>query len=338
MPDKKLIWLCLFLLLLQACDKKLELPDGGTPKIVLLGELTAGDSIFLRAGQSTVIKSGASMNEELIQGLHISVADAFVVTSLTAAEDDISSSEHTLAYSSSQEIKSGTQYTVVATHTTLATATAQVNIPQPFLAGVTDISSVDFLGKPCIKVQLNIADQPEQNFYVIEVVQQPFTIEPAFLFDGKWYKQSEHWEVYDSLLNAGANPEERMDSFNIRIFNRIPMYTTDEQSEHLLNGSHAETARRVLIQDKTFNAGNHPSVVYIPKESLGLQFPGIGLRTLIQVKSISADYFHYLSSYEQADPFSDFSNTTSPVRLTGNVRNGAGLIGGVYKHQFSYFF
>lgn len=338
MPDKKLIWLCLFLLLLQACDKKLELPGGGPPKIVLLGELTAGDSIFLRAGQSTVIRSGASMNEELIQDLDITVADAAVVASLTASEDDISSSEHTLAYSSPQEIKSGTLYTVVATHTTLATATAKVDIPQSFQAGVIDMSEVDFLGKACIKVQLNIADQPEQNFYVVEVVQQPFTIEPAFLFNGKWYKQSEHWEVYDSLLNAGANPEERMDSFNIRIFNRIPLYTTDDQSEHLLNGNHAETARRVLIQDKTFNGANHQSVIFIPKEALGLQFPGIGLRTLIQVKSVSAEYFHYLRGYEQADPFSDFSNTTSPVRLTGNVSNGAGLIGGVYKRQFSYFF
>lgn len=329
----------LLLLTVTACNRKLELPASGEQKIVLLGELTAGDSIYIRAGQSTVIKSGAVLNEELIQALSISVTDDLGnVWNLDSKEDDFAATGYTLPFYSGHAVTPDMSYRITAVHATLGTAEATVRIPKTFNAAITDTASVEYNGQSCLRFQINIADNSEENFYAIEVVQQSFTIEPAFFFEGHWLKQSEHSVTYDSLINAGETPPERMDTFAMRQFNRVSVYTTDGQSEHLLNGNIAELANRVLLKDQSFNGGNHQTAIYIPKATLGHQFPGIGQRTLIQVKSITSDYFRYLQGYEQYDVFSGLSNTTAPVRMTGNITNGVGMIGGVYKKEFSYLF
>jgi hypothetical protein len=327
----------LLLLLAAACNRNLELPGSSEQKIVLLGELTAGDSVYIRAGKSTIIKSGAVMNNELITALSISITDGTGNSwNLESTEDDFAATGYTLPFYASHLVAPGAAYNITATHATLGIARASVSIPKAFDATITDTASVDYNGQACLRFHINIADQSEENFYAVEVIQQSFTIEPAFFFEGHWLKQSEHFNIYDSLINAGETPPERMDTFSMRQFNRVPVYTTDGQSEHLLNGNIAEPANRVLLKDLSFNGGSHQTAIYIPKASLGGQFPGMGQITLIQVKSIAPDYFRYLQGYEQYDFFSGLTNTIAPVRMTGNISNGVGMIGGVYKREFRY--
>src|SRR6478609_8038784 len=91
---------CCFLWLITACGKKLVLPSTENQKIVLLGELVAGDSMHLRAGISTVVQSGATMNETLIQNLSITIKDnGNNTTQLSGMEDDLSMMEHTISFS-----------------------------------------------------------------------------------------------------------------------------------------------------------------------------------------------------------------------------------------------
>jgi hypothetical protein len=323
---------------MAACGKKLMLPSTENQKIVLLGELVAGDSMRIRAGMSTVIQSGAMMNEELIQNLSINIKDeANNTTQLSGAEDDLSITEHTVSFSSGRLIQADNKYEVIANHAELGTASANVIIPNPFNANITDTLSTEYNGESCLQVNIQINDNTEKNFYVVEVLQQPFSVESAFFFNGQWLKTSENFSLYDSLINAGVTVEEKLDSFYTQMLNRITFYTTDAQSEHLLNGNSKTLCRRFLLYDKSFNGSTHLTSILLPKSQLN-PFPGSGLRTLIQVKSVAEDYFLYLKGYEQYDPFSGFSNTNSPVRLTGNITNGVGMIGGVFKREFTYQF
>jgi len=312
--------------------------DAGKKQIVLLGELTAGDSVYLRAGQSTAVKTGNTINDELIRDLTVAIDGAGGRFYLTGTEDDLSYSECTLAFSNASQVQAGNTYTLDANHPSLGKATARIAIPAAFTVTVSDTVSADFHMKSCIQLHVTVDDLPEKNYYVLEVLQQPFTVEPAFLFNGQWFKQSEHWELYDSLFNAGMPPEERMDSFAIRMFTRIPSFSDDDKSEHLLNGKFSEPAKRILLDDKSFNGSRHASTLYIPKDALGMQYPGIGMFTILQVKSVSADYFHYLKAYEQLGIFSGLPDNRSPVRVNGNVQNGVGMVGGVFKRQFRYIF
>lgn len=330
-----LYFLSLSLLLLSgSCEKDLDIAGAGEQKIVLLGELVAGDSIYLRAGASTVIKSGAVINEALIQDLDISVNENNGTSiSLSGHEDDLSFTEHTLAFFSGRQSKAGSTYAVTASHPELGVAHTSITIPEAFEASVVNTAVVDFKGESCVQMDIQINDNAGKNYYVVELLQQPFSVEPSFLFNGQWIKTSENFEIYDSLQNAGVVVAERLDTFAMRMFNRITCYTTDAQSEHLLNGNSNTQCRRVLLDDKGFNGSVHHTTVFIPVSQL-IE----GYRTLIQVKSVAEDYFIYLKGYEQYDPFSGFSETNTPVRLTGNITNGVGMIGGVFKREFIYYF
>jgi len=327
--------ICFSWLMMPACGKKLPLPSTAERKIVLLGELVADDSMHLRAGISTVVQSGTTMNEELIRNLSINIKDgANNNIQLSGSEDDLSMSEYTVPFSSAHKAQADNTYNVTANHPELGTAYANIKVPDAFNAAITDTFSTEYNGESCLQMNIRIDDNAGKNFYVIEVVQQPLSIESAFLFNGNWLKTSENFHIYDSLMSAGVTVAEKLDTFYLQMQNRITFYTTDAQSEHLLNGNTNTLCRRVLLYDNTFNGATHQSVILLPKSQIGMS----DYHTLIQVKSVAEDYFLYLKAYEQYDPFSGFSNTGSPVRLTGNITNGIGMIGGVFRRQFIYQF
>lgn len=326
--------------ILAACTKKLELP-GGEPKIVLLGELVAGDSIYFRAGKSTVLKSGADNALELISGLDITVSKKDGGSwPLNHEEDDLSANEFTLAYFSGQQVQESGRYTVTAKHARLGTAVAEVPVPAAFDAGVEDTASVVYQGFDCIQADLSFHDLPgAENFYCIEVVQQPYTVEPSFFYEGEWLKMSDYFELFDSLESAGVTVEQRIDTFYMRMFGRVPFMATDMLSEHVKNGKAGRETNRMIMSDKEFAGAVHNTSLFIPRKNIMPGTPGFfGYKTFIQVKSVSPDYFAYLKAYEETDRLLGFDEFSSKVRLSGNVQNGLGVIGGVFRRQFGFDF
>jgi hypothetical protein len=335
MDKISLLLLFLILILSSSCEKKLVLPSSQERKIVLLGELVAEDSIALRGGQSTPVSSGSTTSSELISSLTIEFQSNTGQSGLlTGREDDISSALTTVVCSSSQPIQAGAAYELTASSPGFNTASVSVKIPGAFNASVIDTSGVDYNGEACIRFRLSINDLPEKNYYTIEVVQQPYIIADLFFFNGEWLDKNEHMTTYDSLLNAGESVTEKSDSLFARIYNRVQFYT--EETGNSANSG--QQVRRVLLEDKPFNGTNKETAIFVPRSSLQNQFPVGGLRTLVQVKSISEDYFRYLQGYETYDPFSGPFSGTTPSYALGNVVNGIGIVGGVFRRTFVYMF
>lgn len=320
---------------LSSCETTLKLPVSGERKIVLMGELVAGDTVYFHGGQSIPVKDGASQRYELLRGLEVTLQDGNGLNRrMEGREDGLPASEYMLSYSAADVIHAGRTYSLSANDPALGTATASVAIPEPFAATVLDTARVTFMGQACIRLRLSITDAPAAaHFYVVEVLNQSAITEPFFLFNGAWLRLSEHLELYDSLLNAGVTVDEKIDEVLLSSFSRVNFYTTDPASEHLLNGNIDQAARRLLLTDITFNGGSHQSDIYIPVNMVGTGFP-----TVVQIKSVAADYFRFLQGYEDYNPY--FSGTTlvAPVRLQGNIRDGLGIVGGVFRHQYRYRF
>lgn len=324
---------------MSSCETDLKLPDAGERKIVLLGELVADDSICFRGGQGIPLKNGTKLNFELLRDMKVSVDDqSGTAVTMTGKEDDLSSWLSTLVYSHGNTIQPGTTYDVRALHNALGTATAAVPVPQPFTAVIIDTATVPFLGQACVRFRVRINDLPAAgNFYAVEAVQQQYIQQQYFLYNNQWFLLQDHYSLYDSLQHEGITVDEKMEDTYSRSLIRLNFYTTDAMSEHLLNGNVNIPASRLLLKDNSFNGGSHDAEIFIPRTSIFSGGPGVGFNTIIQVKSISADYFRYLQAYETYDIFSG-GNMTNPSRIPGNITNGAGIIGGVYRHQFRYSF
>lgn len=324
---------------MSSCETDLKLPDTGERKIVLLGELVADDSIYFRGGQSTPLKNGTKLNFDLLQDMKVTVDDrSGTAVTMNGKEDDLASWLSTLVYAHGNKIQPGKTYEVRAEHPSLATAKAEVSVPPPFAAMVTDTATVPFLGMPCVRFRIRINDLPAAgDFYAIEAVQQQYIQQQYFLYNNQWLLLQDHFALYDSLQQEGIPVDEKMEDTYLRSLLRLRFYTTDAMSEHLLSGNVNIPANRLLLKDNSFNGGTHDAEIFIPRESIFSGGPGVGFNTIIQVKSVSAGYFRYLQAYEAYDPFSG-SNMTTPSRIPGNITNGVGIIGGVYRHQFRYAF
>lgn len=317
--------------LLNACNTELPLPAStADKKIVLLGELTANDSMHLRAGQSGPLNTGGA-GLPLIEGLHLSAEDIQRGGSiaLEEREDFVSIGLYTLPFTSAAMVAPGRDYRVAGRHPQLGEVRADVSIPKPFTARLAGTSFTNYSGDSVLLFDIDITDPDAVNAqYVIEALKQPVAIDGYFYFDGNEFSINTDRVLYDSLKRKGINIQEWYDTVYSGIFTRQSVYTSDMASE---NGV-GKLFGRIFLQGKSFGGTIHHTQILVPRKAVyGL--PDQYAQTVINVKSVAADYYTFLKAYEQYDPSSGLGGNTNPANLPGNVQGGFGMIGGVYLWQ-----
>lgn len=323
----------------SSCNKDLELPPvGGSKKITMLGELVVGDSFFLRAGQSIALASNSTLRFQLLQDLTISVKDSTDKTfPLNGYEDSFAQRMYTLPFSNSIATAAGLRYTITATHNTLGTATAIVDMPQQIKAAVTDTASVKYGQDSTLRVKVKIKDPfSTTDYYVIEALRQKAVATPYFLYNGSWVKISDARDAYESLRSTG-NVVTKVDTVYYRDFVRQAVYTADPYSENLYDVGSFTRSKRVLLKDLRFNGNDYETTVFVVKTPENIFTPDSSLgKIIVYVKSVSKDYFDFLKSYETYDPSAGYNSFQQPVKIQGNVSNGMGVVGGVSQITYSY--
>lgn len=323
----------------SSCNKDLELPPvGGSKKITMLGELVVGDSFFLRAGQSIALSANSTLRFQLLQDLAISVKDSTGKTfQLNGYADSFAQRMYTLPFSNGIATVAGQRYTITATHNTLGTATAVVNMPQQIKAAVTDTASVKYGQDSTLRVKVKIKDPSTTDYYVIEALKQKAVATPYFLYNGSWVKISDARDAYESLRSSGSVVT-KVDTVYYRDYVRQPIYTADPYAENIYDVGSYTRSKRVLLKDLRFNGNDYETTVFIVKTPENLFSPDSSLgKIIVYVKSVSKDYFDFLKAYETYDPSTGYNSFQQPVKIQGNVNNGMGVVGGVSQITYSYF-
>jgi hypothetical protein len=326
----------IFLLLLQSCSRDLELPNAGTKKkIVLLGELEANADVSIRAGQSVPITSNDVLRFELIQGLTMKITDnAGATANLPGVEDSLSATLFTIPFTANYKIQPGNTYTVTANHNELGTAIASVTIPKPFVAAVTNYSDVIYGEDSTVKFEIEITNTGGEEYYMIECMKQDVDITGMFFYQGQWVNILYNLDAYRSLKNSGQPVNETFDTVISQRLRRQYVYTNDLNTENLKDGNMQNLFRRVLISSSAFQGATYKTQVYMSKSVVQSGSKG---RILLTVKSVSKDYFNYLKQYEGYIVSSSSTFSVAP-NIKGNIENGLGMLGGIYKQQFTYTF
>jgi hypothetical protein len=310
------------LLAFSSCTKDLKLPASGQKKkIVLLGEMVAGDSITIRGAQSLTL-STSDTRFELPSGLSMSVNDGAGTVALSGELDILSDVIFSIPYKSQQRVAAGGNYTVTATHNVMGTATANVYVPAPFTAAILDTAHVVYNSAPAYRISINIEDKlNEENFYVIEALKQTVSITDIVFPD----------TPFPIIISDTSYSDQYV---------RQTIYSNDLASENMRSGTASRLNRRILFSDKNFSGPNFRTEVYIPTVNVLLDSlmtrPELH-RTILLVKSVSKEYYNFLKSYEQYEPLSGFNTTGAPIRIEGNVQGGLGMVGGVYRRQFYFW-
>jgi hypothetical protein len=325
--------LVVLVLSLSACTTELPLPGGGTArKVTLVGELTAGDTIHIRAGQSAPLLSGGILS--LIEGLQVSIKTANgVITPLSGMMDGYSGTLYTIPFSASLQLAAGNTYEIEAKHADLGSVNATVYIPKAFDTRLHDQDVIFYKGDSALRFDISLEDaNAATGFYVIEAVKQSLDVTTYFSFGGAEYVLPADQSLYDSLRAAGVSVSERNDTLYSGFFTRLNLGTADGLSDNA-SASVGQSFSRIFFQGKLFGANSHRTQVMIPmSEVRGLPEP---VQIVLRVKSVSPDYYDFLKAYQQYDGSIGYGTNSPPTNLPGNVKGGLGMIGGVYLWQMA---
>lgn len=328
-------FLLLCALVFAGCEDELPLPASSTAgKLVLVGEMVAGELFLIRVGQSAAMTTGTTV--QIPEGVTLTVADEDGGTWTAAGvRDDLSEELHTVSFSTATAAVPGQRYTLTARHPALGEASAVVDIPQQFAATLTDTVRAQHAGAPVLRASIRIDDAPGDHYYIIEAVKQPMNVAHEFFFGGRWCDVTLDPFLYDSLRTAGASfPERRDTTFSARS-SRVLLYTDDAATENVLNGSTAPVAyRRVLLSDRTFAGRAYTTTVAVRSDAFVAFYPEDRGRVRLQLKSVSKEYFDFLARYERYAP----EAAAEPDALQGNVVGGYGAVGGVARVEWMWVF
>lgn len=329
------IALLLCVLILASCGDELPLPASSSEgKIVLIGELVAGENLSVRGGQSAAMINGTTVT--IPDGMTLTVTDGNGGSwALAGVQDSLSEELRTVSFSSNAVVSAGARYTLTARHPALGEASAVVNIPQPFAAVLIDTVRTQYAGVGVLRASVRIDDAPGNHYYIIEAVKQPMDVTHEFFFGGRWRNVTLDPFLYDSLRTAGASFSERRDTTFSTRSARLSIYTDDAATENLLSGSKAPIAyRRVLLSDRTFADRQYTTTVSLRSDAFVAFYPEDRGRVRLQVKSVSKEYFDFLARYERYVP----EAAAEPDVLQGNVVGGYGAVGGAAQVEWVWVF
>ncbi len=331
----------ILLLGLSACVRKLPLPDlQSLRKMVLLGEMAAGDSLNLRLGQSLPVTQSTKGRPQWPADLE---ARAYVGNQLLLqcrpAADAHTDSIGTLLIQDGTHIYAGAQYKIQVTGSGFPDVEATVPVPSPFKVALVDTQTVSYNGLKVLQLTFRIYDQEgEKNYYSFEVLRRGVKMQGTFEYVGSRYDIALYYSLYDSLRRAGSRPTANITFTPVQTTERLITYTTDLATENMKLATALSPARRVLLEDASFAGGTHNLKVLVDQSRFIGSAPYDLGQITFYVKSVSPDYFTYLRAYETFTPATSGGYLAQPVRIDGNVKGGYGVVGGVFSVPFPYVF
>jgi hypothetical protein len=328
---KRWLYLLSLLCLFASCENELPLPVPTEPaKITLIGELVAGDSVQIRAGQSMYLGSAP----QLPSGLQIILKDsAGPETPFLQGADFKMYSLYTIPFSNATTIGAGKKYGIHAKHPTLGEVNAAVTIPNSFSATLVGKRFTSYAGDQVLDLDFDMNDNRSNAAkYVVEIVRRDITLSGYFFFQSIRYTVYDNKQLFDSLRNAGVALSGQIDTNILSDFDRQTFYAEDESSDD--STSSGRLFRRIFLTGARFNGSLHRTHLFVPRTYLDEQ-PGQYVQLVVNIKSVATDYFEYLRAYEAYSGGPEPGSNIVPKQLPGNVVGGFGMIGGVWRWSSS---
>lgn len=305
-------------------------------KLVLIAELIANDTMYVRAGQSVpVSKNNKSVKFSELSNITVQVSENNNTIALQERFEVDGSSAYTTPFSAGDKIKAGTQYTVSAVHPELDNVAATISVPNKFEGRVVDTVGVVYSSSNALQADIEIKDNlSEENFYVIEVLKQLVRVKREFFYKGQWldFDVTANKLLFLDLMNNGISVAKRSDTSYYKAYTRLGISSDDNNTENFKDGDAYALNKRILLKDAVFLGETYNLRIIVRptvEDENGLVH--------ILIKSVPKEYFEFLKSYEEYYPSVSYNTFTPQVKIEGNVQGGLGMVGAAYQQKFSYW-
>jgi hypothetical protein len=325
---------CLAILLLQgisSCKKSFSSDQLEDDKLVVLAEITAGDSVKIPIGKTIKVDNGSLITFEKVN-------DATVTLTETNNMSWVLQPNYSQQYLTNPTSVFNTTYKIEINHPTLGLVRASTHIPVlPRLLAV-DTTSTLFSDKEVLAANITWKDSlNHEEFYIIEAVKELVRNNHFYFYQGRRYSyDSQQGKAFYETIKNTPGLKIFTDTVGIGKYVRLNVYTEDERSENARIDKLTNPFRRIFFLDASFNGANNTTKVYIDKHFfVDPQQKG---RIRLQLKSVSKELYNYLKLYEKYK--TDFGSIPANqlVSPAGNIENGLGIFGGSAKRERIYYF
>lgn len=332
---------CLMLTLLAcslfaACEKGFG-EQNGRRLLVVLAEITAGDTAAVPVGKSLLTTTGTAIHFDRISNADVVILDGNNTQTRLAYNDGTAFAGHPAAMYTAPLVFQPGAYRLEVRHPSLGRAAAHTIIPRPVAASQMSWHNALQDGRPVLVFNFTLADpQPERNFYIFEAVKQSVALDRYFYYQGNRisYDSAGGRELYDREA-AAAGALLLRDTVPLPRFTRLELYTYDKRTENSAYGLDS-TFDRIFITDSLFNGQAYPTFFSVVRDHFEeAAAPG---RVLIRIKSVSRELYEYLVSYQKYKAVFGTVPTTHLPSLKGNIENGFGIFGGASKREWVFYY
>jgi hypothetical protein len=330
----------LLAVVLAGCRKNPYPNDSVNNQLVILTEISAGDSLKVPVSKSIQVGSGGIISFEKVSSAHVQIFRADgrswllkLNTSPDFANDPAS------IYTAPQRPHSGTTYSLQVQDPLSGTVTAKTTIPPLVHLTGFDTSSGLRGNTPVMNCKFTLLDTPGvDHYYVFEAVKQLVSLSHSFTWKGIRYdySRSDAQKLYQTIKDS-PGVVLRLDTIPRNTYLRLNLYTDDANVANSQVSSLDSPFRRIFLPSRVFGA-SYATGFSVDKKFFRDQTnnsPGI---VLIMVKSVSPELYNYLFYYEKYKLDIGSVPTGQLYSPPGNIVNGLGIFGSSSKRQWFYYF
>lgn len=342
-PTSRYGWVQLWcvLLILSSCKKNFSSSQFENDKLVVLAEITAGDSVKIPVGKTIKTGGGSIIRFEKVNDATVVLKqDTMKGWTLQPNWSAMYSSNPTTVFTNRRHFRYNTTYSLEVNHPALGTVKATTHIPPSPKVSWADTLSTTYNGKNVLEVSLSWQDAPDRgDYYILEAVKETVKLARSFVYRGvKYDYDSPQGKALYDQVSSQYYIKIRCDTIPTGQFTRLNIYTDDTHSANVNIDNLGNPFRRIFFTDDAYNGSQYSTKIYIDPAYFIAPTPQQRGKVRIQFKTVSRELYEYLLTYEKYK--TDFGTVpanqlASPV---GNITNGLGIFGGSSRKERVFYF
>lgn len=336
------LWISMVLLITgTSCKKGFTSSQFEDDQLVVLAEISAGDSVKIPVGKTIKVGNGSLIRFEKVNDATVTLTEensrTWVLQPSYAWQY---AANPTTIFTNKKRYKTNTRYAVEVKHPTIGVVTASTYIPLLPKWTIVDTSSEIYRGKQVLAVSISFQDPADkEDYYIVEGIKELLKPGRCFYYRGIRYDYNtpQGKNLYDQVKNT-PGVQLLNDTVSINKFLRLELYTQDANTENARIDNLNNPFRRLFLPDKTFNGQSYTIKFYIDKQFFVATEPMHKGRVRLQFKAASKELYDYLSQYEKYKLDFGAIPANQLPSPTGNISKGQGIFGGSARRERIYYF